>query len=72
MARKTIRISDQSGREIPDGKGASVRITHPLNEYQESLQALKGADVPDVYGMRGRLNRPLMIHFFRDLRGLGR
>ena len=27
MARKTIRISDQSGQEIPEGKGATVRIT---------------------------------------------
>jgi hypothetical protein len=27
MARKTIRVSDRSGQEIPDGKGATVRIT---------------------------------------------
>ena len=27
MARKTIRVSDQSGAEIADGKGATVRIT---------------------------------------------
>ena len=27
MARKTIRISDRSGQEILDGKGATVRIT---------------------------------------------
>jgi hypothetical protein len=27
MAKKTIRISDMSGVEIPDGKGATVRIT---------------------------------------------
>jgi hypothetical protein len=27
MARKTIRVSDRSGQEIPDGKGAIVRIT---------------------------------------------
>jgi hypothetical protein len=26
MARKTIRVGDQSGDEIPEGKGASVRI----------------------------------------------
>ena len=26
MARKTIRVSDRSGQEIPDGKGATVRI----------------------------------------------
>ena len=27
MARKTIRVSDVSGAEIPEGKGAVVRIT---------------------------------------------
>src|SRR5258708_7130185 len=27
MARKTIRVSDRSGQEIADGKGATVRIT---------------------------------------------
>jgi hypothetical protein len=27
MAKKTIRVSDVSGAEIPEGKGATVRIT---------------------------------------------
>jgi hypothetical protein len=27
MARKTIRVSDQSGDDIPEGKGEMVRIT---------------------------------------------
>ena len=27
MARKTVLISDKSGKEIPEGKGANVRIT---------------------------------------------
>jgi hypothetical protein len=27
MARKVIRVSDQSGEEIPEGKGATVRVT---------------------------------------------
>jgi hypothetical protein len=27
MAKKTVRISDMSGEEIQDGKGAVVRIT---------------------------------------------
>ena len=27
MARKTIRVSDMSGNEISEGKGATVRIT---------------------------------------------
>jgi hypothetical protein len=26
MAKKTVRVSDMSGAEIPDGKGAVVRI----------------------------------------------
>ena len=28
MARKTVRVSDQSGDVIADGKGATLRITH--------------------------------------------
>jgi hypothetical protein len=28
MARKTVLVSDVSGQEIPDGKGATVRITY--------------------------------------------
>jgi hypothetical protein len=27
MAREAIRVDDQSGEEIADGKGATVRIT---------------------------------------------
>jgi hypothetical protein len=27
MAKKTVLVSDKSGREIPEGKGAKVRIT---------------------------------------------
>lgn len=27
MARKMVRVSDKSGEEIQDGKGATVRIT---------------------------------------------
>ena len=27
MAKKTVRVSDMSGEEIPDGRGATVRIT---------------------------------------------
>jgi hypothetical protein len=27
MAKKTVRVSDVSGEEIPDGRGATVRIT---------------------------------------------
>ena len=28
MARRTIRVSDKSGAEIPEGKGALVRVTY--------------------------------------------
>jgi hypothetical protein len=28
VARKTVRVSDINGAEIPDGKGALVRITY--------------------------------------------
>jgi hypothetical protein len=27
MAKKTVLVSDMSGEEIPEGKGANVRIT---------------------------------------------
>lgn len=40
MARKTIRVSDMSGAEIPEGKGATVRITY--------ADARKGARELDV------------------------
>jgi hypothetical protein len=27
MAKKTVRVSDISGKEIEDGKGATIRVT---------------------------------------------
>ena len=27
LARKTVLVSDMSGKEIPEGKGATIRIT---------------------------------------------
>lgn len=27
MAKRTIRVSDHSGKEIPEGKGAVLRVT---------------------------------------------
>ena len=27
MAKKTVRVSDVSGEEIPEGRGATVRVT---------------------------------------------
>jgi hypothetical protein len=43
MARKTIRVSDQSGDEIPDGKGAVVRIT-----FNDARKGVRELDVTDA------------------------
>jgi hypothetical protein len=53
MARKTVLVSDQSGKEIPDGKGAKVRITfndarkgaRELDLLDEEAQAVGGRSV---------------------------
>jgi hypothetical protein len=53
MARKTVLVSDQSGKEIPDGKGAKVRITfndarkgvRELDLLDEEAEALGGRPV---------------------------
>jgi hypothetical protein len=53
MARKTVMVSDESGREIPDGKGAKVRITfndarkgaRELDLLDEEAEALGGRSV---------------------------
>ena len=42
MARKTIRVSDMSGAEIPEGKGATIRIT-----YQDARKGVRELDVTD-------------------------
>jgi hypothetical protein len=42
MAKKTIRISDQSGREIPDGKGATVRIS-----FSDARKGVRELDLTD-------------------------
>jgi hypothetical protein len=42
MARKTVRVSDMSGEEIPDGKGAVVRIT-----FQDARRGSKELDLTD-------------------------
>jgi hypothetical protein len=42
MARKTIRVSDQSGQEIPDGKGATVRIT-----FADARKGVRELDLSD-------------------------
>jgi hypothetical protein len=43
MAKKTIHISDMSGDEIPDGKGASVRIT-----YHDARKGVRELDLTDA------------------------
>ncbi len=43
MAKKTIRISDQSGQEIPDGKGATVRIS-----FADARKGVRELDLTDA------------------------
>ena len=47
MARKTIRVSDQSGAEIPDGKGATVRIT-----FADARKGVRELDLTDTEAER--------------------
>ena len=42
MARKTIRVSDSSGEEIPEGKGATVRIT-----FHDARKGTRELDLTD-------------------------
>jgi hypothetical protein len=42
LARKTVLVSDISGKEIPDGKGATVRIT-----YHDARKGVRELDVTD-------------------------
>jgi len=43
VARKTIRVSDRSGQEIPDGKGATVRIT-----FTDARKGARELDLTDA------------------------
>ena len=43
MAKKTIRVSDISGVEIPDGRGATVRIT-----FADARRGSRELDVTDA------------------------
>ena len=43
MARKTVLVSDISGQEIPEGKGATVRIT-----YRDARKGVRELDVTDA------------------------
>jgi len=42
MARRTIRVSDKSGAEIPEGKGAIVRIT-----FADARKGVRELDLTD-------------------------
>jgi hypothetical protein len=43
MAKKTIRVSDLSGEEIADGKGATIRIT-----FADARKGVRELDVTDA------------------------
>jgi hypothetical protein len=43
MAKKTIRVSDMSGEEIAEGKGARVRIT-----YVDARKGVRELDLTDA------------------------
>ena len=43
MAKKTVRVSDISGDEIPEGKGATVRIT-----FGDARKGSRELDVTDA------------------------
>ena len=43
MARKTIRVSDISGEEIQEGRGATVRIT-----FADARRGARELDVTDT------------------------
>jgi len=42
VARKTIRVSDKSGQEIPEGKGAVVRIS-----FSDARKGVRELDLTD-------------------------
>jgi hypothetical protein len=43
MARKVVLVSDLSGDPIPDGKGATIRVT-----YKDARRGSYEADVTDA------------------------
>jgi hypothetical protein len=53
MARKTVLVSDQSGQEIPDGKGAKVRITFD-DARSGSVEMDVTAEEARAMGAKGR------------------
>ena len=53
MARKTVLVSDLSGEEIQEGKGAKVRITFE-DARSGSLELDVTADEARAMGAKGR------------------
>lgn len=47
MAKKTIRVSDESGEEIAEGKGATVRIT-----FADARKGVHELDLTDAEAER--------------------
>ena len=47
MAKKTVLVSDMSGTEIPEGKGATVRIT-----FRDARKGVRELDVTDAEAER--------------------
>jgi len=43
VARKTIRVSDMSGEQIPEGKGATARIT-----FADARKGVRELDLTDA------------------------
>jgi hypothetical protein len=43
MARKTVRVSDVSGEEIPEGRGATIRIT-----FKDARKGARELDLTDA------------------------
>jgi hypothetical protein len=43
MAKKTVRVSDMSGDEITEGKGATVRIT-----FRDARKGVRELDLTDL------------------------
>jgi hypothetical protein len=43
MARKTIRVSDQSGEEIPESKGVTVCVT-----FADARKGVRELDLTDA------------------------
>jgi hypothetical protein len=53
MARKTVVVSDMSGDQIPEGKGAKVRITFD-DARSGSIEMDVTADEARAMGAKGR------------------